>query len=144
MDLLDDLFRRIAELLKRLLGHSKRSPREILQRHGRQVQPPRQPTIEPPYQPPRQPTIEPPIEPPVKPEKIFVIDIDDDAALDAVARAHAKAGELQLAVGQHFAHQRHDFGAADVQCDDEVLVFLFGIEIVGYYTLQRLKCLLFL
>ncbi len=74
MDLLDDLFRRIVKLIERLLGHKRRSPPEVLQRHGRQVQTSPQ-TSQPTYQPPYHPPIEP------TPED-FVLDINDDAALE--------------------------------------------------------------
>ena len=83
MGLLDDLFRRIVKLIERLLGHKRPSPREVLQRHGRQVQTPQpsqQPTRQPPTNnPPYQTPIEPPIEPPT-PED-FVLDINDAEAL---------------------------------------------------------------
>jgi hypothetical protein len=53
------------------------------------------------------------------------VDVDDDAALQAVRRRHAEPGDTQLAAGQHLGDHGHDLGGADVQADDQVLV-LFG------------------
>ena len=53
------------------------------------------------------------------------VDVDDDAALQAVRRRDAEPGQAQLAVGQHLGHHRHHLGGADVQADDQFLV-LFG------------------
>src|SRR5690606_18921534 len=52
------------------------------------------------------------------------VDVDDHAALEAVARRHAQARQAQVAAGHDFGHRHHHFGGADVQTDDQILEFL--------------------
>jgi hypothetical protein len=48
--------------------------------------------------------------------------------------ADAQAGHAQLAAvgGQHLGHHRHHLGGADVQADDEILVFLGGHQVRSF------------
>src|SRR5574343_173899 len=51
------------------------------------------------------------------------VDVDHHAALEAVRAGHAQARHAQLAT-HDLGHHRHHLGRADVQADDEILVFL--------------------
>jgi hypothetical protein len=52
------------------------------------------------------------------------VDVDHHAALEAVRRCDAEPGDAQFAARQHLGHHGHHLGGADVQPDDEILVFL--------------------
>jgi hypothetical protein len=47
-------------------------------------------------------------------------DIDDDTALQSARRLRADADDLDTVVGRNLADQRHHFGGADVESDDEL------------------------
>ena len=53
------------------------------------------------------------------------IDVDHHAALEAMRRGHAQTGQPELARGHHLGGHHHHLGSADVESDDQVLVF-FG------------------
>ncbi len=52
------------------------------------------------------------------------IDVDHDAALEAMTGRHAEASQTQVATGHDLGHDCHHFGSADVQPDDQIFVFL--------------------
>ena len=51
------------------------------------------------------------------------VDVDDHATLEAEARRNAVARQFQFAVGQYLCDDRHHFGGADIQANDQIFVF---------------------
>ena len=52
------------------------------------------------------------------------VDIDDDALAQAAGGLGCSAQHFELAIGLEFGHQTGHLGGADVQTDDQILVFL--------------------
>ena len=57
------------------------------------------------------------------------VDIDDHTTLQAVAGGHTQARQLELAIGHHLSDHRHDFGCADIQPNNHILVFSCHISL---------------
>ena len=68
-----------------------------------------------------------------KPEPVQVVKQRRDAALQAVRGCHAEPGDTQLAVVHDLGRHHHHLGGADVQADDQILVFL-GHGVLGGLT----------
>jgi hypothetical protein len=52
------------------------------------------------------------------------VDVHHHAALEAMRCRHAEPGDAQLAARQDLGDHAHHLGGADVQADDQILVFL--------------------
>lgn len=48
------------------------------------------------------------------------LDVDDDPALEPARRLRADTDDLDAVIGRDLADQRHHFGGADVESDDEL------------------------
>src|SRR5262249_5926828 len=52
-------------------------------------------------------------------------DIDHHALAQALGLRLSQADQLEAAVGQNLGYRHHDFGGADIDADDEILVIRF-------------------
>jgi hypothetical protein len=52
------------------------------------------------------------------------VDVDHHAAFQALGGRHAQTGQAQFPARHDLGHHRHDLGRANIQANDEVLVFL--------------------
>jgi hypothetical protein len=56
------------------------------------------------------------------------VDVDDHAALEAMAGGHAQARQPELAARHDFAHHHHHLGGSDVEPDDQVFVLFCHVS----------------